>query len=82
LPDFSQASEELFLRALPDAARVDHDDVGVAVIGRRLIPGLLQEPSHPLGVVDVHLAAEGLDQILAPHRPSLSLSCLFRFALN
>ena len=35
--------------------------------GGRLVAGLLQQPGHPLGVVDVHLAAEGLDRSTSGH---------------
>ena len=34
---------------------------------RRLVAGLLEQPGHPLGVVDVHLAAERFDQVFLGH---------------
>src|SRR4029077_15285648 len=64
----TESRVELFFGPLPDAARVDDDDVGVLGGLWRLITGLLQEPGHAFGVVDVHLAAEGLDEVLFRHR--------------
>src|SRR5207247_6853912 len=71
---------ELFLGALADAARVDHDDVGVGRLVGRLEPGLLQQAGHALRVVNVHLAAERFDEVFTSHA-ALSLS-LFRFRLS
>ena len=69
---------QLVFGPLPDAAGVDDDDVGVAVLGRALITSRLEQPRHLLGIVIVHLAAEGLDQVFPAHfRPfafRLSLS--------
>ena len=63
LPDLAQTGEELFLRPLADAARVDNDDVGVRIIHGGLVAGLFKEAGHPLRVVDVHLAAVGFDEV-------------------
>ena len=65
LPELAEPRVQLLLGALADAAGVDDDDVGVAVVVGRLVAGLLEQPRHALGVVDVHLAAERLDQILS-----------------
>src|SRR4029078_5152871 len=57
---------------------MDDDDIRVAVVLRAVVAGRLQQSGHLLGVVIVHLAAVGLDQVLAAHvrpfarRPSLS----------
>ena len=83
LPDLAEPREELLLGALAHAAGVDDDDVGVAVVVGRLVAGLLEQARHPLGVVDVHLAAERFDQVLSS-RSCLSLSPFdfrFRFRL-
>src|SRR4051812_25816104 len=56
---------ELRVGLLPDRARVEDDDVGVAG-GRRLPePELLEHALDPLAVVSVHLAAEGRDVVAA-----------------
>ena len=70
LAEHAQLAEpriELLLGVLADAAGVDDDDVGVALVVGRLVAGLLQQARHPLGVVDVHLAAERLDEVFLGH---------------
>ena len=67
LPQLAEPRVELLLGALAHAARVDDDEVGIDRFGRRLEAGLLEEPGHPLRVVDVHLAAERLDQVFTRH---------------
>ena len=73
-----QTRVQLVLGVLAHAARVDDDDIGVAVVGRAVVPGGIQQPGHLLRVVIVHLAAVGFDEVLAAHvRPfalRLSLS--------
>ena len=71
LPKLTETREEFFFGAFPHAARVDDDDVGVAVVGSGFVASLLEQPRHALGVVHVHLAAVSLDQILSRH-------CTFR----
>jgi len=59
-----------FLRRLfPNVTGVQDDEVGVSGRGDRAISDRREEPGHPLAVVDVHLAAIGLDENAA-HRPS------------
>ncbi len=67
LAQLAETRVELLLGALPDAAGVDDDDVRVGLVERGLEPGLIEQSRHPLGVVHVHLAAEGLDQVFARH---------------
>ena len=78
LAQLAEARVELLLGALADAAGVDDDDVGVGRVVGRLEAGLLEQPRHPLGVVDVHLAAERLDQIFTRHRSTFG----FRLRLS
>ena len=69
---------------LAHAAGVDDDDVGVDVARRRARSRPGRADRHALGVVEVHLAAEGLDQIFLRHASStfgLSLSP-FAFRLS
>ena len=58
---------ELLLGVLAHAAGVDDDHVRVAVVGRRLVAGLIEQTGHPLRVVDVHLTAERFDEVLLRH---------------
>src|SRR5690606_5178534 len=63
----AEPREELLRCLLAHAARVDHDDVRVAIVFRGLVAGLLQEPGHAFRVVEVHLATECFDQVLSGH---------------
>ncbi len=65
--ELAQARIQLVFGVLANAARVDHDDVGVRGILGGLVAGLLEEAGHALGVVRVHLAAVGFDQVLLGH---------------
>ena len=67
LAQLAEARVKLVLRTLAHAARVDHDEVGVRRVVGRLESRLLEQTGHPLGVVDVHLAAVGFDQVFARH---------------
>ena len=62
---------ELLVGVLPDAARVEHHDVGVlhGDGGREALGD--QQSGEPLGVVLVHLTPEGPDEVGADTRPSL-----------
>jgi hypothetical protein len=60
-----EVAVQLVVGVLPDAARVEHDDIGVGeVVGRRHAVGL-EQPGDALGVVLVHLAPEGADEVAA-----------------
>ena len=54
----AEVAVELVVRVLPHGARVEDDDVGLVAL-RRNVAGGLEHAGHPLGIVDVHLAAEG-----------------------
>ena len=83
LPQLAESRVELLLGALADAAGVDDDDVGVRGVVGRLEAGLLEQAGHALGVVDVHLAAERLDEVLTRHRYlGASAGSDFRFRLS
>ncbi len=69
----AEARVQLVLRVLPHAARVDHDDVGLAVVRRTLVPAASSRPGHLLGVVIIHLAAVRFDQIFAAHMRPFAL---------
>ena len=65
--ELTETRVQLLLRALADAARIDHDDVCLAFVVGRLVARLVQKAGHALGIVDVHLTAECLDQIFLGH---------------
>ena len=60
---------EPLVGVLPDAARVEHHHVGVLHGGGRRQALGHQQPGEPLGVVLVHLAPEGPDEVGAGHPP-------------
>src|SRR5207302_1494942 len=60
---------ELVVGVLPDAAGVEHDEVGLVGGADRLHPLLREQPGEALRVVLVHLAPEGPDpEALPGHR--------------
>jgi hypothetical protein len=70
LPERTELTEvtvEFVVGVLPDAARVEDDDVGLGHIGGRLEPVRHEQPGEALGVVLVHLAPEGTDEELLGH---------------
>ena len=67
LAQLAEPCKQLLFRPLADAAGVDDDHVGVGGVGSLFEAGLFEQPRHALGVVHVHLAAVGFDQILARH---------------
>ena len=58
---------ELLFGVLAHAAGVDDDHVRVLIVGRGLVSRLIEQPRHPLRVVDVHLTAERLNEIFPGH---------------
>jgi hypothetical protein len=61
---------EALVGLLADRARVEDDHVRLFLSRRLAQPELLEHPLDPLGVVSVHLAAEGRDVVPA-HEPKL-----------
>jgi hypothetical protein len=59
---------QALVRVLPDAARVEDHHVGVLHRGGGLHAVRDQEPGQTLGVVLVHLAPEGADEVGPGHR--------------
>jgi len=59
-----EKAHQLVLRLLPDAAGIDDQKVGQGGLGRLPIAALPEHLLDPAGIVDVHLAAEGLDEVL------------------
>ena len=59
--EVAEMSVELVVGVLPDAAGVEHDDVGRLEVGGGHQAVGDQQPGQALGVVLVHLAAEGAD---------------------
>src|SRR5688572_6994725 len=72
--ELAEPRVELLLRALAHAARVDHYQVGIDIRFGAVVTRLLQQAGHALGIVDVHLATVGFDEVLHDFRFRLSLS--------
>ena len=64
----SEVAVELLIGVLADAARVEDDDVGVFETGRRFHAVGRQHAGNPLGIVLVHLAPVGADEVAAGHQ--------------
>ena len=61
----AEVAVQLVVGVLPDAARVEDDDVGVVRRGSRAQPVGLQQTGEAFGVVLVHLAPEGAQVVRA-----------------
>jgi hypothetical protein len=61
--ELADLAPKLLLGLLADAARVEHDEVrGLELVGLR--PAVAREDLlHPVGIMDVHLAAERLHPV-------------------
>jgi hypothetical protein len=70
--EVAEIAVELVVGVLADAARVEHDDVGVVLRSRRYEPVGLEQPRDALGVVLVHLAPVGAHEIAPRHPPEAS----------
>ena len=57
-------------RPFADVAGVENDEIGILDPGRLAVSLLSRDVGHSLGVVDVHLASERLDE-----RPRASVRC-------
>ena len=68
----AEVAVELVVGVLADAARVEHDHVGVGLVGGRHQTVGLEQPGDALGVVLVHLAPVGADDVGAGHGPEAS----------
>src|SRR3989442_9659174 len=72
-PQLARPPENLAFRLFADAAGIEKDHVGLALVPRRLVPQPAEDAGHLLGVVLVHLASPGLDEVashavLSAHR--------------
>src|SRR5947199_10873100 len=67
----AEVAVELVVGVLPDAARVEEDDVSLLDIVGGLHAVGFEQASKTLGVVLVHLAPEGADEVLAGHAARL-----------
>src|SRR5262249_34259130 len=62
-PVAPEGREHLVLGLLPDGAGVEDDEIRPLCRGRRPVTDGRQRLAHPERVVDVHLAAEGVDEV-------------------
>ncbi len=63
----TEVAVELVVGVLSDAAAVEHHDIGVLCIGSRDEAIGLEQPGDAFGIVLVHLAPEGADEVRAGH---------------
>src|SRR6185369_4469506 len=73
---------ELLLSVFPHTASVDDDHVGVDGFAGWFVTSLVEQTRHPLGVVEVHLTAERLDEVFLRHFLSYSRTFAFSFRLS
>jgi hypothetical protein len=64
----AERAVELVVGVLADAARVEDDDIGVAVVVHRDEPLRIEQPGDALGVVLVHLTPERAHDVAPTHR--------------
>src|SRR5882672_11253735 len=77
-PPFPEQREHFLLRLLAHRAGVHEEQVRLKrVVGGHEIRASVQHVRHPGGVVLIHLAAEGLDEVAAGHR-----ACKSKFYLT
>src|SRR4028118_1784486 len=57
--ELAEVAADAVYRVLAHVAGVEDDDVGVLVGVHLRVAGVQDHAAHPVGVVDVHLAAEG-----------------------
>src|SRR5690349_671386 len=82
-PQLTETRIQLLFGVLAHAARVDDDDVGVAIVSRGLVACLVEQSGHAFRVVDVHLTPERLDEIPLCHpAETLDSSTAFAFAFR
>ena len=73
-PGAAELRIDLLRRLLPDVAGIENDEIGFGLILGQDIACRLERFGHALGVVGVHLAAEGLDMELLGQRSLGGLS--------
>ena len=66
-PQVAEVAVQLVVGVLADAARVEHDDVGVVLRLGAHQPVGLEQAGDALGVVLVHLAPVGAQDVAAGH---------------
>jgi hypothetical protein len=66
-PEVAEVAVELVVGVLADAARVEHDDVGIVLRFGADQPVGLEQAGDALGVVLVHLAPVGAQDVTAGH---------------
>src|SRR5262245_6277398 len=82
LAELAESRIQLVFRVFANAAGVDDDEIGLGRILCELKTGLLEQSGHALGVVHVHLAAEGFDVVLARHGQLRDFLAGWTFALS
>jgi hypothetical protein len=76
-----QLREDLVFSFLSDRAGIEQDQVGVFRAIRELVPLLLEQAGHSLGVILVHLAAVG-DEVELGHQSENSREGKFRITVR
>src|SRR5437764_14720168 len=71
-----QVGDEPVIRLLADRAGVEQDQIRLLATRRLAVAERLEHPLHPLGVVLVHLAAEGGDVVALHRRPRVTAARL------
>ncbi len=64
----AEMGDEAVVRGLADRAGVEEDQVGLGALRGLCVAERFEHSPHPLGVVHVHLAAEGRDVVALRHR--------------
>jgi len=82
LAQLAESRVELLLGALAHAAGVDDEHVGVALVFGARVAVALEKTRQAFRVMEVHLAAEGVDEVLTLGHvaPSLSFPRVFRLS--
>src|SRR5205807_266831 len=71
-----EVGDEPVIRLLADRAGVEQDQIRLLATRRLAVAERLEHPLHPLGVVLVHLAAEGGDVVALHRRPRVTAARL------
>ena len=73
-PEGPEKAHQLVFGLLPDAACVDDEQIGERRLIREPIPALQEDLLDSTGIVDVHLTAEGLDEVLLHGLAAIALA--------